>query len=164
MAQKEIGRLANELETQRLTLTKDAMMEKEILLKSKEDEAEQLKSLHFSEMERVVEEYTSKKEVDEAAISELDQQVKELRQQLMDCHSESRRQMSELNGKSEEVARESKLKLEEMERKHRSQMEQQRLSLSREHAEEMESTLGNAGTRLKRIEEEYRRRMEEEME
>merc|ERR1719167_788315 len=28
----------------------------------------------------------------------------------------------------------------------------------------MESTLGNAGTKLKRIEEEYRRRMEEEME
>ena len=39
----QIGRLANELETQRLTLTKDATMEKEILLKSKEDEAEQLK-------------------------------------------------------------------------------------------------------------------------
>ena len=36
--------------------------------------------------------------------------------------------------------------------------------MAREHAEEMESTLNNAGGKLKRIEEEYRRRMEEEIE
>ena len=38
-----------------------------------------------------------------------------------------------------------------------------RLSLARSHAEEMESTLNNAGVKLKKIEDEYRRRMEEEI-
>ena len=33
------------------------------------------RSLHFGELERVVDEYTSKKEIDDAAVKELEQQV-----------------------------------------------------------------------------------------
>lgn len=163
MAQKEIDRLKSELETQRLTLSKDAMLEKEILQKAKDEEIDQLKTVHFGELERVFEEYTSKKEIDDAAVSELEQQLKELRQQLMESNSESRRQIAEANDRSEAIEREAKLNREEMDRKVKSQMEQQRLSLSREHAQEMETTLGNTCKKLKRIEEEYRRRIQDEV-
>ena len=53
-------------------------------------------------------------------------QVKELRQQIIEIHDENRRQLAKVSEEAEKTEHDLRRSLEEAERKHKSQLEQQR--------------------------------------
>ncbi|XP_072043099.1 LOW QUALITY PROTEIN: centrosomal protein of 112 kDa-like [Amphiura filiformis] len=121
-----------------------------------EDKTEQL---HYR-LELTERQSQEQQEKDAKAMSELEHQVRDLREELIQGNSLRKQQLVELGLLREEEKQKANREYQTMVSQLQSEMEQTKLRLQKEHGAEMERTLQQTNDRLKGIEKEYTQRLE----
>lgn len=153
--EKEIAEINIRHEQEKAQSLRAHQIERDSSLKEQEQEKEmQLEKLR----QRILEhenQTRNRANKDAKTIAELEQQVRELREELIQANSTHKTQLMELSLLREEEKQTYKRQDENSQMKSKSQLEQQRLQLQREHSSEMEQILEKTNNRIKQMEEEY---------
>ncbi|XP_073246209.1 centrosomal protein of 112 kDa-like [Porites lutea] len=153
--EKEVAEISIRHEQEKAQTLRAHQIERDSLLKEHEQGKEmQLEKLRqkMLEHENQARNRTTK---DAKTIAELEQQVRELREEIIQANSTHKTQLMELSLMREEEKQNYKRQEENMQVKFKSQLEQQKLQLQREHSTEMEQILEKTNNRMKQMEEEY---------
>lgn len=153
--EKEIAEINIRHEQEKAQTLRAHQIERDSTLKQCEQEKEmQIEKLH-QKMQDHENQARNRKAKDSKTIAELEQQVRELREEIIQSNSTHKSQLMELSLLREEEKQNYKRQEENMQVKFKSQLEQQRLQLQREHSTEMEHILEKTNNRIKQMEEEY---------
>lgn len=153
--EKEIAEINIQHEQEKAQTLRAHQMERDSNLKQHEQEKEmQIEKLRqkMLDHENQARNRTAK---DSKVIAELEQQVRDLREEIIQSNSTHKTQLMELSLMREEEKQNYKRQEENMQVKFKSQLEQQRLQLQRERSSEMEQILEKTNNRMKQMEEEY---------
>ncbi|XP_064628434.1 centrosomal protein of 112 kDa-like isoform X2 [Lineus longissimus] len=129
--------------------------EREMIHHEHEQEIELLKENFHKDRQDLEERARQHKERDAKIISDFEQQVRMLREEVASSNNLRKQQLVELGLLREEEKQKSERDHECQIMKMKSQLEQQRLDLQKMHSAEMERTLEKTNSRLKDIEQEY---------
>ncbi|KAL9956211.1 hypothetical protein ACROYT_G037657 [Oculina patagonica] len=153
--EKEIAEISIRHEQEKAQTLRAHQIERDSSLKEQEQEKEmQLEKLRQKMLEHE-NQTRNRSNKDAKSIAELEQQVRELREELIQANSTHKTQLMELSLLREEEKQTYKRQEENSQIKFKSQLEQQRLQLQREHSSEMEQILEKTNNRMKQMEEEY---------
>lgn len=153
--EKEIAEINIRHEQEKAQTLRAHQIERDSLLKEQEQEKEmQLEKLKQKMLDHE-NQARSRTAKDAKTVAELEQQVRELREEIIQANSTHKTQLMELSLLREEEKQNYKRQEDNMQVKFKSQIEQQRLQLQREHSSEMEQILEKTNSRIKQMEEEY---------
>lgn len=153
--EKEIAEINIRHEQEKAQTLRAHQIERDSSLKEQEQEKEiQLEKLRQRMLEHE-NQTRNRANKDAKTIAELEQQIRELREELIQANSTHKTQLMELSLLREEEKQTFKRQDENSQMKFKSQLEQQRLQLQREHSSEMEQILDKTNNRIKQMEEEY---------
>eukprot|EP00794_Sanderia_malayensis_P009215 gene9215-10189_t len=179
--EKQLADLQATHEEERMRLLKDAETELSLRVKDYESQQESLKSNFRQAMKQSDDSYKAQREIDSKKILELEQNVRDLREeiiyvanisrsgaacllmtppfplslQVIQANSLRKQQLVELGMLREEEKQNYQRQEESLTASYRSQIEQQRLDLQKQHSGEMEQILERTNSKLKEIEREY---------
>lgn len=153
--EKEIAEICIRHEQEKAQSLRAHQIERDSSLKEHEQEKEmQLEKLRQKMLDHENQTRT-KAAKDAKTIAELEQQVRELREEIIQGSSTHKTQLMELSLMREEEKQNYKRQEENLQIKFKSQLEQQKLQLQRQHSTEMEQILEKTNNRMKQMEEEY---------
>jgi len=153
--EKEIAEINIQHEQEKAQTLRAHQMERDSNLKQHEQEKEmQIEKLRQKMLDHE-NQARNRAAKDSKVIAELEQQVRDLREEIIQSNSTHKTQLMELSLMREEEKQNYKRQEENMQVKFKSQLEQQRLQLQRERSSEMEQILEKTNNRMKQMEEEY---------
>ncbi|XP_041362418.1 centrosomal protein of 112 kDa-like isoform X2 [Gigantopelta aegis] len=155
---RELQELKQRYENEKSQLLRDFHVQKEYMIQEHERDLDVLKEMNRKEMQELETRLSSRHEKDSKTISELEAQVRELREELVQSNQLRKQQLVELGLLREEEKQKMQRDHEAEVLRLRSELEQQRLELQKTHSTEMETMLEKTNHRLKDIEREYSER------
>eukprot|EP00112_Aurelia_sp_Birch-Aquarium-sp1_P014045 Seg3001.2 transcript_id=Seg3001.2/GoldUCD/mRNA.D3Y31 product="Centrosomal protein of 112 kDa" protein_id=Seg3001.2/GoldUCD/D3Y31 len=153
--EKQITELKISHEDEKGRLLKDAEKELQIHAKDYKDGMDLVKSSYDKNFKETEDRHRFERERDAKKIAEHEQTIRELRDEVIQANSLRKQQLVELGMLRDEEKQNFKRQEESIHAKYRSQLEQQRLSLQKEHSSAMETMLHKTNSKLKAIESEY---------
>ncbi|XP_077980412.1 centrosomal protein of 112 kDa-like [Glandiceps talaboti] len=156
---QEVAELRLKFEQDKAVILRDYHAERESLQRDNEEEVAKLTEKMRNSFEDQDIRSKDRQERDAQTIAELEQQVRELREEVIQSNSLRKQQIVELGLLREEEKQKGVREHEASLSKMKSEMEQQRLQLQRDHSAQMEKALEQTNGRLKEIEKEYTQRL-----
>ncbi|EDO31913.1 predicted protein, partial [Nematostella vectensis] len=152
---KQVAEIKITHEQEKAQLMRSFQGDRDSLLREQEQERE-MQAEKLQQKLSELENHSRERAARDAKIqAELEQQVRELREEVVEANSLRKTQLMEANMLREEDRHNFKRQEENLVSKSKSQLEQQRLQLQREHSNEMEKMLDKTNSRLKHMEDEY---------
>ncbi|XP_013402833.1 centrosomal protein of 112 kDa [Lingula anatina] len=153
--EQELADLKFSVDQDKAQLLRNHHLEKESMLSDHEQELERVKENLRRELQDVEQRSQSRQDRDSKTVTELEAQVRELREEIVQSNQLRKQQLVELGLLREEEKQKMQRDHEAQVAKLKSETEQQKLSLQKSHSEEIEKNLEKTNVRLREIEKEY---------